>query len=257
MFSQNVKRNKDGCIKLMENIHAILYVIIDLHVKSETPGSLPPVISDRVGKFTEYFVFHGFISNYWFNQYRTLHKIHTFLEAQQDGNKIKNFFRQNEMNTLRKDCQAGLEDALTVFKVNHHRLNETEFEPIQVDMGLIIASNMAEMQNKTHIMHQELLELVEDLSDGSISDRSSSVCSSTSCIIEKPLIWDQIYQSTTDLKNRWEDETIWVYFCWYFTSQVQTHSLCYLHNQRYSMAVKQSSRTLYLVLWRNQPILPF
>ncbi|KAJ7103935.1 hypothetical protein C8R44DRAFT_887424 [Mycena epipterygia] len=96
---QNMKRNKDECIRLMENIHGILYAIINLHINSETAGSLAPVLLDHVGKFTE-----------------TLHKIHTFLEAQQDGNKIKYFFRQNEMNTLCKDCDAGLEEGLQVFK---------------------------------------------------------------------------------------------------------------------------------------------
>ncbi|KAJ7103913.1 hypothetical protein C8R44DRAFT_988069 [Mycena epipterygia] len=138
---QSVKRNKDECIQLVENIHGILYAIINLHIKSKTTGSLPPVMLDHVGKFTE-----------------TLHKIHTFLEAQQDGNKIKYFFRQNEMNTLRKNCRAGLEDALKVFKV---------------ETGLMVANNMVHMQQKAQDMHQELLDLVGNLSDGSTSDSLS------------------------------------------------------------------------------------
>ncbi|KAJ7089087.1 hypothetical protein C8R44DRAFT_958235 [Mycena epipterygia] len=141
---QNVKRNKEECILLMENIHGILYAVIDLHIKSESARSLPPVILDHIGKFTD-----G----------RTLHKIHTFVEEQQDGNKIKYFFRQNEMNTLCKDCHTGLEEALKVFKV---------------DIGLIVANNVAEMQKKTELMHQELLELAESFSDGTTSDRASS-----------------------------------------------------------------------------------
>ncbi|KAJ7103943.1 hypothetical protein C8R44DRAFT_808389 [Mycena epipterygia] len=140
---QNVKRNKDECIRFMENIHSILYAIITLHLRSETAGSLPPATLDCVGKFT-----------------KTLYKIHAFIEAQQDGNKIKYFFRQNEMNTLRKDCEAGLAEALKIFGV---------------DTGLIVTNNMAEMQKKMQKMHLELLELVGNLSDGSNSDRSSSV----------------------------------------------------------------------------------
>ncbi|KAJ7103811.1 hypothetical protein C8R44DRAFT_858900 [Mycena epipterygia] len=132
---QNVKRNKDECIQLMENIHSILYAIISLHIKSEATGNLPPATLDHVGKFTE-----------------TLYKIHTFLEAQQDGNKIKHFFRQNEMNTLRKDCQTGLEEALNVFKV---------------ETGFTITKDIIQIQKKTENMHQELLELVGNLSDGS------------------------------------------------------------------------------------------
>ncbi|KAJ7104939.1 P-loop containing nucleoside triphosphate hydrolase protein [Mycena epipterygia] len=147
---QNVKRNKEECILLMENIHGILYAIIDLHIKSETVGRLPPVILSHTGKFTDD---------------RTLHKIHIFVEGQQDGNKIKYFFRQNEMNTLCKDCHIGLEEALKVFKV---------------DISLIVANNVAEMQKRAELMHQELLELAENSSDGTTSDRASSVgCIST------------------------------------------------------------------------------
>ncbi|KAJ7087488.1 hypothetical protein C8R44DRAFT_893193 [Mycena epipterygia] len=138
---QNVKRNKDECIFLMENIHGILYAIVDLHIKSETTGSLPPAILDHIGKFTE-----------------TLHKIHTFLAAQQEGNKIKHFFHHGEMNTLRKDCHAGLEQALQMFKV---------------EAGLLTAASVAELQRITQNLHLELLELVDNISDGSISDKSS------------------------------------------------------------------------------------
>jgi hypothetical protein len=49
--------------------------------------------------------------------HRTLHKIHTFVGAQHDGNKIKNFFRQTELNTLLKDCRSRLEHALDMFQV--------------------------------------------------------------------------------------------------------------------------------------------
>jgi hypothetical protein len=50
---------------------------------------------------------------------RTLHKIHTFVEAQQNGSKIKKFFHQGEMSTLLKDCKAGLQHGLQVFQVWH------------------------------------------------------------------------------------------------------------------------------------------
>jgi hypothetical protein len=50
---------------------------------------------------------------------RTLHKIHTFVEAQQNGSKVKKFFRQGEMSTLLKDCKAGLQQGLEIFQVHH------------------------------------------------------------------------------------------------------------------------------------------
>ncbi|KAJ7185149.1 hypothetical protein GGX14DRAFT_409305 [Mycena pura] len=140
---QNVKQNKDQCITLMENVHEVLYAIVNLHMKSETPGSLAPATLDHVGKFTE-----------------ALHKIHTFVEAQQKGNRIKQFFRQNEMTTLLKDCQAGLQEAAEVFKI---------------DTGVTVFGNIIEMQRKAEHMHKELLELISTLSDGTTSDRSSSI----------------------------------------------------------------------------------
>jgi hypothetical protein len=48
---------------------------------------------------------------------RTLQKIHTFVEAQQNGSIIKNFFHQGEMSKLLKDCRAGLQQGLEIFKV--------------------------------------------------------------------------------------------------------------------------------------------
>jgi hypothetical protein len=39
--------------------------------------------------------------------------------VQQNGSKIKKFFRQGEMSTLLKDCQAGLRQGLDYFHVGH------------------------------------------------------------------------------------------------------------------------------------------
>ena len=48
---------------------------------------------------------------------RTLHKIHTFVDAQQEKIGLKMFFRQGEMTTLLKSCTAGLDQAVEVFMV--------------------------------------------------------------------------------------------------------------------------------------------
>jgi hypothetical protein len=50
---------------------------------------------------------------------RTLHKIHTYVEAQQKGSTLKNLFQQSEMSTLLKDCKAGLQQGLKIFQVWH------------------------------------------------------------------------------------------------------------------------------------------
>ncbi|KAJ7499999.1 hypothetical protein FB451DRAFT_1358984 [Mycena latifolia] len=132
---QNVKRNTDECVQLLENIHKMLYAIVKLHIQSEPAGSLPPVTLDQIGKFTE-----------------TLRKIHTFLEGQRDGNRIKQFLHQNEMSMLLTECRAGLQEASEVFKANTLKVQE-------------MARNM----------HKELLDLISNILDDSSSDSSSSM----------------------------------------------------------------------------------
>ncbi|KAJ7809556.1 hypothetical protein B0H14DRAFT_2865665 [Mycena olivaceomarginata] len=138
-----MKKNKVECIQLVENIHQVLYAIINLHIKSDTPGSLPPSMLYHVGKFTE-----------------TIHKVHTFLEAQQDGNRIKNLFRQSELNTLVKDCRAGLQHAMEVFKI---------------ESGASIYLNASIMQKTADNLHKELLEMISSLLDGTDMDKASSM----------------------------------------------------------------------------------
>ncbi|KAJ6472107.1 hypothetical protein C8R45DRAFT_1104303 [Mycena sanguinolenta] len=82
---QNVKQNKKECAQLLENIHQVLYVIINLHVKSETAG--------------------------------TLQKIYIYIKAQQDKNKFKQLFQYIEMNNLAKECCAELDEAKEVFQM--------------------------------------------------------------------------------------------------------------------------------------------
>ncbi|KAF7324432.1 hypothetical protein MSAN_02519400 [Mycena sanguinolenta] len=98
---------------------------------------------DHIGQFTE-----------------TLHKILTFVQAQQDNSKIKHFFRQNQLSALLKDCQSGLQLALDNFTITSQA---------------ILAHNINEMRSKTHHIHTELLELISNLSDSTISDHVSSI----------------------------------------------------------------------------------
>ncbi|KAJ7887623.1 hypothetical protein B0H14DRAFT_3127573 [Mycena olivaceomarginata] len=136
----------------MENIHQVLYAIINLYLKSETAGSLDPAMLDHIGKFMG-----------------TLRKIYTFVEAQQDRSKIKYLFRNNEMQNLLKDCHVGLDQAVEVFAINTR---------------LAMAYDIGEMKKTAKTMHEELLELIQTLSDTSTSSDGSSV-----------------YLGTNDLKN--------------------------------------------------------
>ncbi|KAJ7767782.1 hypothetical protein B0H16DRAFT_1520739, partial [Mycena metata] len=140
---QNLKSKREECFQLVERIHQVLYAIIDLHIKSETVGSLPPSIVDHTERFMG-----------------TLQKICTYIGAHQKGNRIKQFFRQSEMNALLKDCHSGLDQAMQVFKV----------QP-----GYTVFNSVIEIQKKEQDMHNDLLELVAMLSDSTVSDRSSSI----------------------------------------------------------------------------------
>ncbi len=53
----------------------------------------------------------------WPPLFRTLHKIHTFVDAQQSSSKMKRLFRQSEMSTLLKDCKNGLQQGFDLFQV--------------------------------------------------------------------------------------------------------------------------------------------
>ncbi|KAF7358135.1 hypothetical protein MVEN_00861600 [Mycena venus] len=136
----NVKRNKAECIELVERLHELIYAIINLHINSETPGILPPATLHHVTNFSE-----------------TLFKIHSFVEMQQEGNKIKQLFRQSEMNTLLKDCRAGLKNAFELFEISTHGLNW---------------NNIVETRKKAEQMHHEMLEFISSLSDGVGSEES-------------------------------------------------------------------------------------
>ncbi|KAJ7430660.1 hypothetical protein FB451DRAFT_470918 [Mycena latifolia] len=140
---QNAKTNKEECMKLTEHIHEILFAIIKLHMQSEPLGGLlPPATLHHIGKFTN-----------------TLHKICTFVETQQNQSRIKHFLKQGEMRMLLKECQEGLQDALEVFKIQD---------------GATIVTDALKMQETTQELHEELLDLVSNMTEGS-SDRSSSI----------------------------------------------------------------------------------
>ncbi|KAJ7712278.1 P-loop containing nucleoside triphosphate hydrolase protein [Mycena metata] len=136
---QSVKQNKGDCAELMEHTHELLKAIIGVYIKSDTGPELPPSTLNQIVKSTE-----------------TLHKIYTFVEAQQSGSKVKKFFRQGELAALLKDCKGGLQRALNFFNIS------------TVD----IMTDMREMQDQAQLRHQEILDMIETLSS---SDSASSI----------------------------------------------------------------------------------
>ncbi|KAJ7906629.1 hypothetical protein B0H13DRAFT_1880405 [Mycena leptocephala] len=134
-----VRQNKNDCTQLLEQTYELLNGILMVYINSDTGAELPPSVMTHIGKFTE-----------------TLQKIHTFVEAQQNGSTLKNFFRHGEMSKLLKDCRAGLQQGLEIFKVNHMK-------------------DIAQMQEDAEKWHKEVIDMIEALSDTTSSDRASSI----------------------------------------------------------------------------------
>ncbi|KAJ7159793.1 hypothetical protein C8R46DRAFT_374243 [Mycena filopes] len=139
---ETIKQHKDDCVQLLEQTHQLLYAIIALHIKSDTGGELPPRVLNSIAEFTA-----------------TLHKIHHFVDAQQERSWLKQFFRQAELNKLLKDCNSGLQAALDFFHIEA--------------LGLV--ADVAEFETYAQETHQEVLQMIDTLSDMDVSDKASSI----------------------------------------------------------------------------------
>ncbi|KAJ7755423.1 P-loop containing nucleoside triphosphate hydrolase protein [Mycena metata] len=138
-LAQTIKQDKNECADLIEQTHELLKAIIGIYIKSDTGAELPPSTLNQIVKLTE-----------------TLHKIHTFVEAQQSGSKIKKLFRHGELAALLKDCKGGLQQGFDFFNIT----------------TVNIMTDMRAMQDQAQLRHQEMLDMVETLSS---SDSASSI----------------------------------------------------------------------------------
>lgn len=105
---------------------------------------------------------------------RTLHKVYSFVAAQQEKNKFKIILRSSEMKTLLRDCTAEFERALETFKVQISPMTSdfrgsVFFSQIQGANLLADAKAFEEYARQTD---QEILELIAD----ETSSNASSVC---------------------------------------------------------------------------------
>ncbi|KAJ7718332.1 hypothetical protein B0H16DRAFT_1433364 [Mycena metata] len=138
-FIQTIKQDKTECVELMEQTHNILNAIIGVYVKSDTGIALPPSTLNEIANFTQ-----------------TLHKIYTFIEAQQSGSKVKKFFRKGELGGLLKDCKTGLQEGIKFFQIKSSD----------------VMSTAREMEEQAQVRYQEVLNIIETISS---SDSASSI----------------------------------------------------------------------------------
>ncbi|KAJ7697764.1 hypothetical protein B0H16DRAFT_1706165 [Mycena metata] len=143
-----VANTTQSLLKLIQT-QVILSAIIGVYIKSDTGIELPPSTLNEIANFTQ-----------------TLHKIHTFIEAQQSGSKVKKFFRQGELNGLLKDCKTGLQEGIKFFQID----SPTEGS-LQIRSSDIM-STAREIEEQAQIRHQEVLNIIETLSS---SDSASTV----------------------------------------------------------------------------------
>ncbi|KAJ7763451.1 hypothetical protein B0H16DRAFT_1804604 [Mycena metata] len=136
---ETIKQGKDECTELMEQAHMLLNAIIGVYVKSDTGAELPPSVLGEIAKFTE-----------------TLHKIHTFVETQQSGNKVKQFFRHGELSALLKGCRTGLQQGVEFFQIK--------------SSDTVLAA--WEMEKEAQLRYQEVLNMIAITS---ASDSASSI----------------------------------------------------------------------------------
>jgi hypothetical protein len=107
---------------------------------------------------------------------RTLHKIHNFIEARQKGSKIRALFRQNESSALLKECKVGLQQGLEFFQVCNLTgpPQSTDECRLQIESAMI-SSSLADTEKDARKRHQEVLDMIETLSENTVSERGSRV----------------------------------------------------------------------------------
>ncbi|KAJ7812598.1 hypothetical protein B0H13DRAFT_1926069 [Mycena leptocephala] len=201
---QTVRQNKNECTGLMEQTYELLNAILMVHINSDTGVELPPSVLTHIGKFTE-----------------TLHKVHTFVEAQQKGSMLKTFFHRGEMSTLLKDCKAGLQQGLEIFQVpmaNHMK-------------------DLTQMQEDAERQHQEVLDMIEALNSSPLRESTNKFC------IDQQGVFDLSQQASfhsllNDISS-------------------PTQSPCYHQSQRYFMGETQNFQTFFNFSVKEHPGLQF
>jgi hypothetical protein len=107
---------------------------------------------------------------------RILHKIYTFIEAHQKGSKIRAFFHQSESSALLKECKVGLQQGLEFFQVYNLTVppQSTDECWLQIESAMI-SPRLADMEKDAQKQHQEVLDMIETLSENTVSERGSMV----------------------------------------------------------------------------------
>ncbi|KAJ6526740.1 hypothetical protein B0H19DRAFT_1275590 [Mycena capillaripes] len=138
---QSSKVQKQEYARLVEQIHGILWAIIDLCITSESADFLSPSILHNMGNFTQ-----------------TLEKMHSLMEAQLTMGKFKRLLRGGNTQGL-EECKNEMTNALEAFALNSTMSATEQLGKVQMD---------------EESRHDELLALVAQLSTTTTSSAHSS-----------------------------------------------------------------------------------
>ncbi|KAJ7138246.1 hypothetical protein C8R44DRAFT_341998 [Mycena epipterygia] len=133
---QAVKANKSQCFSMLERIHEIMSVIINVCGEGR---ALPPAILRNLSQFFD-----------------TLQKVHSFIRSQVDVGLFRRVLRHAETAALLEDCNAGLQQAIDVFGIQ---------------TAVRIFTSIADEKENSEVRHEELMELLEQAN----SSRSVSI----------------------------------------------------------------------------------
>ncbi|KAF8160096.1 hypothetical protein K438DRAFT_1985898 [Mycena galopus ATCC 62051] len=132
---QTTKFQKERCLRIVDDLHRLLYALLALLSESEETDIQSPVMLEQISKCTV-----------------TLQKIDSCLRAQQELGKLKRLFKQSEITTQMQNCERELKDALSNFTMSYDVGNISALVAFNID---------AEKR------HQELLELIVSQSSSS------------------------------------------------------------------------------------------
>ncbi|KAJ7490880.1 hypothetical protein FB451DRAFT_1221318 [Mycena latifolia] len=138
---QGIKRNKDRCVRMVEEVNELLSSLATVVLDSKHPPT--PKVLDQIGGLAQ-----------------TLQKFHACLRAQQEIGRIKRFFKQVELTVQLDTCEAELSAAVETFKIR---------------AGVTVSRDVTTMYADDENRHQELLELIEPRKNQELSDTASSI----------------------------------------------------------------------------------
>ncbi|KAF7290279.1 ATPase-AAA-core domain-containing protein [Mycena indigotica] len=150
---QNIRRNKGECAELLESTNQLLRAVLALHIR---PAGAPTKIDGPGGVAHEYLgpVLSPAALEQLGRLVETVHKVHHFLEAQQERGRFRQIFRTSETQGLLKECRAGLQAGVDFFLLERSDL----------------LTDVAALDGEAQAEHEEVMRLVRDVQAGDDED---------------------------------------------------------------------------------------